>query len=89
MDDALDLDCGIATARITQWLDDELCLPRIHGAWVFSDQGRICRIEAIPLASRMLGQVAIERTHLVAHGDSEALSSFYKLFTLRFISAGG
>ena len=89
MDNAIDLDCGIALHRITDWLDDELALPTSDDGWVFSEGHRICYVQAIPLEPRTIATVSIERTRLTAHGDAEALAVFEKLFTLRFISAGG
>ncbi len=94
----LDLDCGIAYARIAAWLDDELALPRESGSWVFHEAnqptrpehtGQTCRVSLEPLESRAFRNVSIERARLVAEGDAGALESFEKLFTLRFISAGG
>ena len=85
----LDLDCGIAYGRIALWLDDELALPRENGHWTYSVNSRACRIELEPLESRAFGNISIERTRLTACGDAEALASFERLFTLRFISAGG
>ena len=85
----IDLDCGIAYARIATWLDDELALPRDESRWVFHDAGKTCRISLELLENRMFRHVSIERTRLVAEGDAEVLASFEKLFTLRFISAGG
>ena len=89
MADALDLDCGIATSRITSWLDDELGLPCSDCCWTFSEHHRTCLVQVEPLESRTFGTISLERTRLIAHGDSEAVESFNRLFTLRFISAGG
>ncbi len=85
----LDLDCGIAYARIAAWLDGELALPREDGCWLFRDDLQTCRITLETLESRTFRRVSIERTRLVAEGDAGALESFDRLFTLRFISAGG
>ncbi len=89
MGNAIDLDCGIALHRITDWLDDELVLPTDDDGWIFSEGPRTCYVQATPLEPRTIATVSIERTHLTAHGDPEALAVFEKLFTLRFISAGG
>ena len=85
----MDLDCGIAYARIAAWLDDELQLPPAGDSWHFSCSPFACRISIEPLEDRELGPLALERTRLVACGDAEALKRFEKLFTLRFVSAGG
>ena len=85
----LDLDCGIAYTRIASWLDGELDLTQEDGHWVFDDNGKMCLISLEPLEKRAFPHVSIERTHLVAEGDAGALAAFEKLFTLRFISAGG
>ena len=91
----IDLDCGISHARIVSWLRDELALPLEGDAWLYSFDGRTCRVLVEPLEPRLLassatlGALAIERAHLVAKGDPDALARFEKLFTLRFISAGG
>lgn len=85
----IDLDCGIACHRITNWLDDELRLPRENASWLYHTGPACCYIHVTPLESRTFGTIALERTHLIAHGDAEALESFRKAFTLRFMSAGG
>ena len=85
----IDLDCGIAFERIESWLNDELELPRSGQSRIFADQGETCSIRIEPLEQRTLGLVSIERTHLIAQGSPGAVESFEKLFTLRFISAGG
>jgi hypothetical protein len=86
---SIDLDCGIASRRITAWLDDELGLPREDGAWVCFHGQASCRICVEPLDSRPLGTILLERTRLVARGDAAAVEAFRKAFTLRFMSAGG
>ena len=85
----IDLDCGIAYARIEGWLQLELGLDRENGAWLYRACGCTCRIELHKLASRSIGLLDLERTRLTAFGDAEALEAFQKLFTLRFMSAGG
>ena len=85
----IDLDCGIAMARIEEWLDGELGLPISDAGWTFPTDGGSCQVRLEPLANRRLGQVQLERTRLVGEGDADALEAFYKLFTLRFLSAGG
>lgn len=85
----LDVDCGISHARIASWLDDELALPRSGEGWIFSEENGSCLVKVTPLESRVFGTIALERTRLIASGDAEALAAFEKLFTLRFISAGG
>ena len=85
----IDLDCGISYARIASWLDDELALPREQECWVYTLGAQTCTIALEPLEDRPLGAGHLERSHLTVHGDPDALASFEKLFTLRFISAGG
>lgn len=85
----IDLDCGIATQRIVTWLEDELALPALDDGWEFSIGQSTCTVAAQPLEARSLGAVRLKRTRLIASGDEEALEEFSKLFTLRFISAGG
>ena len=85
----LDLDCGISCARISLWLDDELALDSDRGSWTYAAHGQSCSIALEPLENRTLGHVSLERTHLTAQGGPDALAEFEKLFTLRFISAGG
>ena len=85
----IDLDCGIACNRITAWLGDELGLTSQDGCWIYRDGQFSCEIQATPLEKRMLGAIGLERTHLTARGDAEALDSFQVSFTLRFMSAGG
>ena len=88
--EAIDFDCGIAYRRIATWLDDELRLPRDgEGAWVFAcDEGSctVCLTETEPRAH---GPIRLERCQLQADGSPGALDRFNRLFTLRFISAGG
>lgn len=85
----LDLDCGISCMRITAWLDAEPAFAREQDAWLFGKGEDACRIEATPLASREVGPVTLERTHLVARGSEAAVAAFRRAFTLRFLSAGG
>ncbi len=85
----IDLDCGISYARIATWLDDELGLPHERECWVYTLEMQTCTIALEPLEDRPLGAVHLERSHLTVHGGPDALASFEKLFTLRFISAGG
>ena len=86
----MELDCGIPERRIVTWLDDELALARAAGCWTFTaDSGASCRIATQELERRPLGAVFIERTLVTITGDADAINDFYRLFTLRFISAGG
>ena len=85
----IDLDCGIAYKRIAHWLDDELALKREGGCWLFEFAGALCEVSLSPLEPRALGAVELERSHLVVEGASDAVDEFDRLFTLRFMSAGG
>ena len=91
MGECIDLDCGIAFSRISTWLDCELELTRGDDGWIYRIGQSTCLVRAEPLESRPLGtlRLALERTHVMATGDQEALAAFNKAFTLRFISAGG
>ena len=86
---SLDLDCGIAYRRLEAWLDAELRLQREGGLWVFAWEEVSCRVSLERLDSHAFGPVALERTRLLARGDEVALQEFQRLFTLRFMSAGG
>ena len=84
------LDCGIAYDRIAHWLDDELAIPRNpEGCWTFDALSNSCSIQLTPLGSSTVGPLSFERTELVVEGDAACVAEFYRLFTLRFISAGG
>ena len=85
----IDLDCGIAYSRIEAWLRDELALPFDDNAWTFEHAGESCRIQIASLEPRSLGSVSLERCNLTANGDATAIDVFDRLFTLRFMSAGG
>ena len=85
----IDLDCGIACARIEGWLRDELALERDGATWRYPTPHGSCNVTATPLEGRPLATLRLPRTHLVATGDDEALDAFDKAFTLRFMSAGG
>lgn len=85
----IDLNCSISYARIASWLDDELALPQKHGQWIYSTDGQVCQIALERLENCALGNISLERTRLVAEGEPGALAAFDKLFTLRFVSAGG
>ena len=85
----LELDCGIAYGRLAAWLDDELGLAGRDGAWLFMTDGLTCTIALDPLPPRHMGRFALERTRLVAEGPASAVDTFERLFTLRFMSAGG
>ena len=88
-DKMLDLDCGIAYTRIEPWLSEELGLSCEGASWVFSEGDQVCRIQLERLEPRMHSLIGIERTRLLAEGDAAALERFERLFTLRFLSAGG
>ena len=85
----IDLDCGIAAYRLRTWLDEELALPRCAAGWNYTEGASSCRVRLEPMERSSWGPVSIERTRLLAHGAPEALASFHRLFTLRFLSAGG
>ena len=85
----MELDCGIAYRRIASWLDDELFLPRSGDGWAFDHVGCTCHISASPLPSRKLSTIDLERTLVRIKGEEHATDELYRLFTLRFISAGG
>ena len=85
----MELDCGIAKARIDAWLDDELGLPCEDGRRVFHFEGESCAVMTTALESRPLGAIEIERTSLQVEGDPRAVEELMRLFTLRFVSAGG
>ena len=81
----MELDCGIAKTRIDAWLDDELGLK----GRVFRFEGEACTIATAALESRPLGAIKLERTSLQVEGDPRAIEEFMRLFTFRFMSAGG
>ena len=81
----MELDCGIAKARIDAWLDEELGLE----GRAFHFEGESCAVETAALESRPLGAIELERTSLRVEGGSQAVEEFMRLFTLRFMSAGG
>ena len=85
----LDLDCGIAIARLAGWLDDELALLHEGERYVFHQGKCACNVTLARLENRTVGLLDLERTRLVAQGDAEAVDVFERLFTLRFMSAGG
>ena len=84
------LDCGIAYARIEAWLASELGLAcETDGRWTFETDDATCAVALQPLPPRTVGAVSLERTQLVVSGNNAAAEAFMKLFTLRFVSAGG
>ncbi|MBQ9042433.1 MAG: hypothetical protein IJ111_06420 [Eggerthellaceae bacterium] len=85
----MELDCGIQRKRIVGWLRDELALSCEGQAWVFEADGKACHITADELESRRLGTVNLDRTLVTIEGDEAAAEAFMRLFTLRFMSAGG
>lgn len=85
----LDLDCGIAYVRLASWLDDELALRHSGNQWVFQHSACSCSISLESLENRELRNISIERTRLVVEGEPKAIDEFDRVFTLRFISAGG
>ena len=89
MGDILDFDCGIAYSRLESWLRDELALEFDGKCWLFPTPHGACSVRITPLKSRTLGAIQLERSRLIATGDADTLAVFNKLFTLRFISAGG
>ena len=88
--DSLVLDCGIATARIVSWLEDELDLTATaERSYEFHMDGGTCHVGVRGLPNRTAGRLALERTELTIDGDAATTAAFMRLFTLRFISAGG
>ena len=85
----MELDCGIAKARIDAWLDDELGLAREGERRSFRFRGEACAVATAALEGRSLGAIELERTSLKVEGDPQAVEEFMRLFTLRFMSAGG
>ena len=85
----MELDCGIAFKRIRSWLCDELSLPCQNGVWTYAHEGSSCRVFATDLGKQTVNRVTLERTLLRVEGDGPAADEFMRLFTLRFISAGG
>ena len=83
------LDCGIQKARIDAWLADELALAYADGRWLFHCNGATCSVATVELENRVLGAFSLERTELRAEGGPVAIEEFMRLFTLRFMSAGG
>ena len=87
-----DLDCAIEHKRIAAWLDDELALPRTVDGWAFQQGDAACSIEVRDSGTHAIaGNAGLEvnRSRLIAAGESLAVEAFYHLFVLRFISAGG
>ena len=85
----VELDCGIAKARIDEWLDDELELPCEGGRRIFRFEGESCAVSTHELEGRSYGPYTLDRTGLEVTGQDNAVEEFMRLFTLRFISAGG
>ena len=85
----MDLDCGIAYGRIASWLSDELSLPYEGSRWTFVHDGSLCTVMLDRLEPRSFSNLELERSHLVVKGDASAVNAFERLFTLRFMSAGG
>ena len=84
------LDCGIAYDRIEMWLDDELGLPRAGEArWSFAEGESACEAALSHLGTETVGMFTFERTGLDIAGNAAGVERFYRLFTLRFLSAGG
>lgn len=85
----MELDCGIAKARIDGWLDDELALPCEGGRRIFFFEGESCVVSTRTLAGRSYGPYVLDRTGLEVDGQVGAVEEFMRRFTLRFMSAGG
>lgn len=85
----MELDCGISHERIVGWLNDERGLPSANGGWTFAYNGSTCRVFADDLGKQTINRVTLERTLLRIEGDPQAVEEFMRLFTLRFVSAGG
>lgn len=85
----LDLDCGIARARIEAWLDDGLRAVRSKDRWVVEAGGSSCSVLLVQLEPRTLGGLELERVRLVVEGTARGVDELERLFTLRFLGAGG
>ena len=85
----VELDCGIQNARIAAWLNDEISLTHLDDRWLFEDGGQTCTIALSRLENRTIGRLDLERTLVTVEGSQQSIDVFYRMFTLRFISAGG
>lgn len=84
------VDCGIKLDRIATWLDEELQLGESgQNHWLFSYEDQECTVTLAPLENRTIASLELERTELSIDGDQAAVDAFYRLFELRFMSAGG
>ena len=85
----INLDCGIAYGRLADWLGEELGLRREADGWLLEIPGSSCTVALERLEPRRLGGLELERCRFMAEGDGAAVDQLERLFTLRFMSAGG
>ena len=60
-------------------------LPKKETAFVFED----CRVTVTVLEPRRMAGLALPQTRVAFEGEAAAVSAVYRLFLLRFLSAGG
>lgn len=74
---------------LSRWLDDELNLAYLgEGTWIFENAGE-CSIALSKLPPRSFKHLELERTRMQVIGPENVVAEFYRLFELRFLSAGG
>lgn len=71
--------------RITAFFQEQPDAVPVESGFAFPG----CRIAVTALESRRMAGMALPQTRVVFEGEDTAVSAVYKLFLLRFLSAGG
>ena len=71
--------------RITAFFRDQPEALPVESGFAFPG----CRISVTALEPRRMAGLALPQTRVVFEGDAAAVSAVYRLFLLRFLSAGG
>ena len=76
---------AVDSARITAFFRELPDAVPVESGFVFPG----CRVVVTALDSRRMAGLALPQTRVVFEGEDAAVSAVYRLFLLRFLSAGG
>ena len=76
---------AVESDRITAFFQEQPGAVPMESGFVFPG----CRVSVSALNSRRMAGLALPQTQVVYEGEDAAVSAVYRLFLLRFLSAGG
>lgn len=76
---------AVDPGRITAFFRDQPGALPVESGFAFPG----CRVAVTALESRRMAGLALPQTRVAFEGEAAAVSAVYRLFLLRFLSAGG